>query len=311
MADQGADAGRAEDAYRGVDPPAVHREPHPRAVGLQVVHALQRVEAGDRPLRLRLDGGAGEVAHLGEGAGLHRAAAPDDRDPVGQLLHLGQDVAGQQHRPSGLLGLADHVLEDDLHQRVQARGGLVEQQQLGVGGQRGDDGDLLPVALGVGPALLARVQVEPLDQLVPAAPVDAAAQPREQVDGLATAQVGPQLDVARHVGETLVRLDGTVPRVQAEHAHGAGVGPQQTEQDPQGGGLAGPVGAEEAVHLSGTDGQVESVEGAGGAERLLESGDLDGEGILCHAPEITLPSESCEVKETYKLGTMARKRGRA
>ena len=72
--------------------------------------------------------------------------------------------------------------EDLLHQRVQAGGRLVEQQQLDVGGERGDQRDLLPVALGVGAALLARVEVEPLEQLVAALLVQPAAQPAEQVD---------------------------------------------------------------------------------------------------------------------------------
>ena len=58
-----------------------------------------------------------------------------------------------------------HSLEDLLHQRVEARGRLVEDQQLDVGGERGDEGDLLAVALRVGAALLRRVEVEALDQV--------------------------------------------------------------------------------------------------------------------------------------------------
>ena len=34
---------------------------------------------------------------LGESAGLHGPAGPDDRDPVSESLGLGEDVAGQQH----------------------------------------------------------------------------------------------------------------------------------------------------------------------------------------------------------------------
>ena len=73
-------------------------------------------------------------------------------------------------------------------------GRLVEQQQLGVGGERGDDGDLLPVALGVGAALLGRVELEALDELgAPRSGPGRRAAGAEQVDGLAAGEVGPQL----------------------------------------------------------------------------------------------------------------------
>ena len=103
------------------------------------------------------------MAQVGQGAGLDRAAVPDDGDPVAERLDLGQDVAGQQHGAVAAAHLlADHLAEHRLHQRVQAGGRLVEQQQLDVGGERGDQRHLLPVALGVGAALLARVEVEAL-----------------------------------------------------------------------------------------------------------------------------------------------------
>ena len=48
--------------------------------------------------------------------------------------------------------------------------------------ERGDQGDLLAVALGVRPGLLRRVELEALEQLVAARRVEVAAQPAEQVD---------------------------------------------------------------------------------------------------------------------------------
>ena len=89
--------------------------------------------------------------------------------------------------------LGDALVEDLLHQRVQPRGGLVEDQQVGGRGERGDEGDLLAVALGVGTPLLRRVQLEPLEQVVATrrARVEVT-HPQEQVDGLAAGQVGPR-----------------------------------------------------------------------------------------------------------------------
>jgi hypothetical protein len=57
-------------------------------------------------------------------------------------------------------------------------------------------------------------------------------------------------------------------------------GPDEPEQDADGGGLAGPVRAEEAVNLAWSYGQVETVERAGLAEGLGEAVDLDdGNGV--------------------------------
>jgi hypothetical protein len=67
-----------------------------------------------------------------------------------------------------------------------------------------------------------------------------------------------------------VQLGGVAPRVAAEQLGVPGVGAQQPEQDADGGGLAGAVGPEEAVHLAGGDGQVEAVQRARRAERLVQ-----------------------------------------
>ena len=53
--------------------------------------------SGDRG-QLGGDRRAGQVPQLGERAGLDAAAGADDAHPVAQRLHLGQDVARQQHR---------------------------------------------------------------------------------------------------------------------------------------------------------------------------------------------------------------------
>jgi hypothetical protein len=63
------------------------------------------------------------------------------------------------------LGLRDAVLELGLHQWVETRGGLVQHEQLDVGGQRRDQRDLLPVALAIGASLLGRVELETLQQV--------------------------------------------------------------------------------------------------------------------------------------------------
>jgi hypothetical protein len=66
-------------------------------------------------------------------------------------------------------------------------------------------------------------------------------------------------------------VSGIAPGVAAEHGGLAGVGLEQAEQDPQGGGLARAVRPEEGVHLTGPDGQVQAVQGGRPAERLAQT----------------------------------------
>ena len=86
---------------------------------------------------------------------------------------------------------SDELLEDLLHQRIEPGGGLVEHEQLDVGGERGDERDLLPVS-SVGAAAPGRVELEPLQELVAPRRIEAAAQAREQVDRLASGEVRPR-----------------------------------------------------------------------------------------------------------------------
>ena len=95
-----------------------------------------------------------------------------------------------------------------------------------------------------------RVQLEALEKPVATARVQTAAQPAEQVDGLAAGQVRPQSHIARHVGQPPVQVDGVPPRIAAEQAGLARIRTQQPEQNPDRGRLPGAVGSEEAVHLA-------------------------------------------------------------
>ena len=74
-------------------------------------------------------------------------AGADDAHPVGERLGLAEDVAGQQNRAPAVAQLGHALAEGLLHQRVEAAGRLVEQVELGVRRERGDERDLLPVAL--------------------------------------------------------------------------------------------------------------------------------------------------------------------
>ena len=56
--------------------------------------------------------------------------------------------------------------EDLIHERVQASGRLVEEQQAGAARARGDEEQLLTVAVAARADLLVNVELEPDDELV-------------------------------------------------------------------------------------------------------------------------------------------------
>ena len=158
----------------------------------------------------------------------------DDAHPVAQRLDLGEDVARQQHRAPFGLDLADAVLEHRLHQRVEARRRLVEDQQLGVGRQRRDQADLLAVALRVRAGLLGRVELEALEQLV-AAPESRS--PRSRPNRSMTSpplSFGHRLISPRHVREPTVQRDRVVPRIAPEQLDRPCVGAVEPEEDADG-----------------------------------------------------------------------------
>ena len=180
----------------------------------------------------RVDVGAGMPSQLGEGSGRHGPAPADDGHPVGKGLDLAEDVARQQDRAALLAPLADDLLEGLFHERVEPGGGLVEHEQVDVGGEGGDEGDLLPVALGVVADPLGRVEVEPLDEGGPASLVEPALGRAEDVEALPTGEPRPERDVAGDIGEPFVERRGLAPRVTAEELDVTAAGAHEAEDDP-------------------------------------------------------------------------------
>ena len=121
------------------------------------------------------------MAQLGQGAALDGAAEADDAHPIAQGLDFGEDVAGEQHGAPLAPDLLDALLENRLHQRVEARRGLVEDQQLRPMLEGDDQADLLLVALAVLAEALRRIEVEPLDERRLVGGIDPVAQAREVV----------------------------------------------------------------------------------------------------------------------------------
>src|SRR5690242_9781503 len=101
-------------------------------------------------MRLRkgyYDRSRSQMPKLRECPFIDQRSCPENADPVTEELDLTQDVGGQKDR------LAPHACfvycraECRLHQWVEARGGLVENQNIGTGSKGGDQLDLLAVTL--------------------------------------------------------------------------------------------------------------------------------------------------------------------
>jgi len=268
MADQAADSQLADPADCFAEVIGIDFEADVGAVDLEAVHTGQVRQAVGGALDLRRDRRAGEVPQLGERASLRHTSHPDDAQPVAQRFDLGQDVAGEQHRSALGLHLADAVLKHRLHQRVESRRRLVQQQELGVRRQGRHQSHLLPVPFRIGARLLRRVQLKTFEELVAPPQVEVAPQPAEEIDDLPAGQVRPQADLTGHIREPAMESHRVAPWVAPQQHDRPGVSPQQPEQHANGRGLARAVGAEKPVDLTGLDREVETIESARRSEGL-------------------------------------------
>ena len=170
------------------------------------LHARHPGQVGGHAIERGLDRQRRQMPHLGQRPHLDQATLAQDAHPVAQGLDLTQDVRRQEHGLPGIAGLGHAVAERLLHERVEPGGGLVEHEQVGARHQGGDEQYLLPVALGVGPDLLGRIEVEPLDQLVAVRGVDPALDPPQEMKCLGPGERRPQVGLAGDVGEPPVCL---------------------------------------------------------------------------------------------------------
>jgi hypothetical protein len=216
-------------------------------------------------------------------------APADHQQVVGQQLHLGQQVTGDQHRPT-LGGLAAQQLPQPGHPvRVQAVGRLIQQQRPRLGQQRRGQ----PEPLGHAkrepacPAVCHRAQPNLLQHLVhpPVRDARGGRQHPQVVAGAATRmqrsglQHGP--DHAHRAGQLTVG-----PPLEQRAATAA----DQAEHQVQGGRLAGAVRPQQAGHLARLDRERPVVHGQRATEPLGQSAGLDHRGGRAHTA--VLPTQA-------------------
>ncbi len=207
------------------------------------------------------------AAHLVDRPGLAHLPAHQNRDPVGQDLHLTQVVAGQHH---GLAFAPVQFFQHELAQstgacRIQAAGRLVHQQDRRIVEQRAGDGHAL-----LHPRRVARKRpvrraghVDARQQFVDAR-IDPRAgdvvKPREETQVLARRQA-PIERALVGVDQAEAALDEVlVNRVVPGDAGAALVRKHEAGKNLEQRRLAGSVGSEQGENLAVLDRQIDSTQ---------------------------------------------------
>ena len=217
-----------------------------------------------------------------------------NRHPVRHALDLAEDVGGDEDRALSRQRADVPAHLDDLA-RIEAVGGLVEDQQGRIPQQSLGDGDALAVA--------AR---EPRDEVAPnvteGQPLDCALHrlrrrpDREPLqlchedEEFADAHPSIEGGVLRHVADATARRERVVDDVQPGDAGSSGGRPQVAGEDAKDRGLARTVRAEEPHDLTGLDLERDAIDGQSGSVPLAELlGDDDG-GHAGRAPRAAGPA---------------------
>jgi len=195
--------------------------------------------------------------------------------PSAAARNLVELMRGEEDGAAALTLLAHQGEELLLHQRIEAAGRLVEDEQLRRVEEGADQADLLAVTTRELAERAVEVGAEAARQLLGAAkPVDAS-QLRQQGDRLAAAGALAVAEVARQVAEPRPDRDAVAMAVEAEDAGAAGARVQEVEQGADRRRLAGAVRPEEGEHLAGFDRDGHVLDASVGAVELGQAIGLD------------------------------------
>ncbi len=165
---------------------------------------------------------------------------------VHKALHFAQDVRGEENgHAAGVLG-ADQVEELALHQRIEAGGRLIQEEQFGAVQQALHDADLFLVAIRQVADAAVQLQFHDFGQLVQALGAVAIVKAGgilEQVDDFHAFVV---IDFRRQVADIAADLRTVGDHILAKNLGAAAGWMDQRQQQADGGGFAGAVRANEA-----------------------------------------------------------------
>ena len=223
------------------------------------------------------------VEAIAGGLDLHAAAA-EDGDVVGDGECLADLVGDEQDGVAVGLQGGEDAEEAVYLVGSEDAGGLVEDEEPGLGEEELDQLDALPLAEGevvdaaAGVDLQAVVVGELLDAADQVAAADEAAlSGEEQGDVLGDGESGDQGEVLKHHADAEPASSGGGAKADREavDGDGAGVGGVVAVDDLHQGALAGPVLAEDGVYLTALHDEVDGVIGYDAGEGLGDPAQLE------------------------------------
>jgi hypothetical protein len=232
-------------------------------------------------------------------------AAADHHQLVGDLLDFAQQVRGQQHGSRAVGEVAQEPAHPHDALGVQAVGGLVEDEHLGVAEQRMRDAQPLAHAERVRADALSRGLARQADVVEDRGHAVAPHAERHRGNGerlfagpsaVLRRGVEEHAHVAARVGDRAVR--------RAEHGRPPGRRLREPADHPQGRGLAGPVGSDEARDGAGRAAEGDVADRLDGAVALGEVLDFD------HGDERAERASPCESATGLQGADQGRRRDR-
>src|SRR5581483_10342975 len=209
---------------------------------------------------------AAAAAQLRDGALRQDAAGTDDGNGVAELLRLIHVVRGNEHARALLAHVPDEAPDFTAGVRVEARRGLVQDQQRRLRHHGDADQELAPQAAGEVAGGLARVrrQGQRLHEVVGprlSLPRRKPVQPAEEGQVLVRAQVEIWHRLLGHDAHEPLRLPGPADDVRAEYRDRAAGGRELAGDLAHHGRLAGAVRAEQGEDAPARDVEVDTVIG--------------------------------------------------
>ena len=225
----------------------------------------------------------------------------DQADAICHSLHFVEFVGREKDRPAGSRRLPEQLFELVLHQGVEARGRLIEDEKRGLVHEGHQDSDLLAVTFGEVPDAAAEIQVEPVCKVVGANGVGQIASSSHPLQLVADSRASDEGQLARQVTDEAMYGQTVAVGVESEQSGTSCCRALEVEEKPNGRGLAGTVRSEEPEDLSRFDPQVEIPDGRGPPECLGKPRGLyhwtllrrwrcvGHPGVDCSRPEPSLP----------------------
>jgi len=207
-------------------------------------------------------------------------ALAQQRNSVANALDFREDVRGHENRAAPLSGLLEQRVKGLLHERIKALGRLVQNEERGVALKRLNKPELAFHAGAVLPQLATQIALREFQSLneflatlfVHRLPF----QPCEEVEDFEPGQVGVNSEFTGQISDSRPGRQAVQPAIVTENRGRAAGGPEQIEEQADGGGFACAIQTEKAEDLALNDVEVEIVQRGERAVSFREATNRNG-----------------------------------